>query len=128
MTRAERGEMRKQQCQKGQSEPKKVPVDEILINSNYVKEKMGITGFGDFKDYKLSRREQWKKDGKERYWKLHLAGKTDKAKSDLGRLAKIKAERQQAAAKRLAETEARNAEVEAKKKAQMKAQRSGKRS
>ncbi|KZP33307.1 hypothetical protein FIBSPDRAFT_721324 [Athelia psychrophila] len=110
LTRAERHEMRTQQYQKGQSEPKKVSVDETLINSNYVKEKMGITGFGDFKDHKLSKREQCvhlldKKDAKERYWKLHLAGKTHQAKFDLGRLAKIKVERQQAAAKRLAETE-----------------------
>lgn len=51
------------------------------------------------------REEKEKADAKERYWKLHLAGKTDEAKSDLGRLAKIKAERAQAAAKRQAEAE-----------------------
>ena len=36
---------------------------------------------------------------------LHLEGKTDQAKSDLSRLAKIRAEREAAAAKRKAEAE-----------------------
>lgn len=36
---------------------------------------------------------------------LHVQGKTDQAKSDLGRLAKIRAEREAAAAKRQAEAE-----------------------
>jgi hypothetical protein len=46
-----------------------------------------------------------KKEAQERYWKLHEAGKTDQAKTDMARLAKIRAEREAAAAKRKAETE-----------------------
>lgn len=62
-----------------------------------------------------------KADAKERYWKvsssfcypscysieiqLHVAGKTDEAKADLGRLAKIRAEREAAQAKRKAEAD-----------------------
>ena len=75
----------------------------------------------------LSRREREekeKKEAKERYWKvelclllvcpesdlsrhsqLHAQGKTDQAKSDLARLAKIRAEREAAQAKRKAEAE-----------------------
>ncbi|KAI0742785.1 casein kinase substrate phosphoprotein PP28-domain-containing protein [Daedaleopsis nitida] len=58
----------------------------------------------------LSRREREekeKKEAKERYWKLHAQGKTDEAKSDLARLAKIRAEREAAQAKRKAEAESR---------------------
>jgi hypothetical protein len=83
-----------------------------------------------------------KKEAQERYWKLHEQGKTDQAKTDLARLAKIRAEREAAAAKRKAETEGRQpvplicishsltfsiakaAEVEAKKQAQMSGRRS----
>lgn len=41
------------------------------------------------------------------YWplQLHLAGKTDQAKADLGRLAAIRAEREAAQARRKAEAE-----------------------
>jgi hypothetical protein len=46
-----------------------------------------------------------KKDAQERYWKLHEQGKTDQAKTDLARLAKIRAEREAASAQRKAETE-----------------------
>lgn len=75
--------------------------------------------------------------------KLHVAGKTDEAKSDLARLKKIKEEREAAQAKRKAEAEglyhrppipcpntngpllhiAKAAEVEAKKKAAMSGKR-----
>lgn len=70
------------------------------------------------------REQKEKKEAEERYWKvrcryrcahdhlwlmrflqLHLQGKTDKAKADLQRLAKIRAEREAAAAKRQAESE-----------------------
>lgn len=69
------------------------------------------------------RREQKEKqEAKEKYWKvtryvgsvfyqnltiiqLHMAGKTDQAKTDLARLAKIKADREAAQAKRTAEAE-----------------------
>lgn len=51
---------------------------------------------------------------KERYWKLHQQGKTDQAKADLERLAKIRAEREEKAKQRLAEAEERKKEAEAK--------------
>ena len=70
----------------------------------------------------MFREAKEKQDAKERHWKvsaharrldnashpivqLHLAGKTDEAKSDLARLQKIKAEREAALAKRMAEAE-----------------------
>jgi len=68
----------------------------------------------------LSRREREekeKKEAQERYWKLHAAGKTDQAKADLGRLAQIRKERNDAMLKRKAEQEAKTAELEAKKAA-----------
>jgi len=37
---------------------------------------------------------------KERYWKLHAAGKTDQAKADLARLAIIRKEREEKAKQR----------------------------
>ncbi|ORY84399.1 casein kinase substrate phospho protein PP28-domain-containing protein [Protomyces lactucae-debilis] len=40
------------------------------------------------------------KAAKERYWKLHQAGKTDQAKADLARLAEVKKRREEAARKR----------------------------
>jgi len=68
----------------------------------------------------LNRREREAKDKKEaqdRYWKLHAAGKTEQAKTDLARLAAIRKQREEAAAQRKAETEAKAAEIEAKKAA-----------
>lgn len=41
-----------------------------------------------------------KQQAKERYEKLHLAGKTDEARADLARLALIKKQREEAAKKR----------------------------
>ncbi|GBC04714.1 hypothetical protein RclHR1_05820006 [Rhizophagus clarus] len=43
----------------------------------------------------------------QRYWKLHQEGKTEQAKADLGRLAIIKKQREEAALKRKAEQEAK---------------------
>ncbi|CAI2169427.1 18745_t:CDS:2 [Funneliformis geosporum] len=48
-----------------------------------------------------------KEAARQRYWKLHLEGKTDQAKSDLARLAVIKKQREEAALQRKAEQEAR---------------------
>ena len=70
----------------------------------------------------LLREAKEKKEAQERYWKvcldgmpiyapthvssqLHAQGKTDQAKADLARLAKIRAEREAAQAKRKAEAE-----------------------
>jgi hypothetical protein len=110
----------------------------------------------------FNREQKEKADAKEKYWKasplsrkcdrsptsddrrqLHVQGKTLEAKSDLSRLAKIRAERDAAQAKRKAEAEgnvlcphsfrniwtvtplslAKTAEIEAKRKAQQNAKR-----
>ncbi|XP_074511496.1 pdgfa associated protein 1b isoform X2 [Sebastes fasciatus] len=60
----------------------------------------------------LSRREREeieKQKAKERYMKMHLAGKTDQAKADLARLAIIKKQREDAAKKKEAEKKAKDA-------------------
>ncbi|XP_068434328.1 pdgfa associated protein 1b isoform X2 [Clinocottus analis] len=60
----------------------------------------------------LSRREREdieKQKAKERYMKLHLAGKTDQAKADLARLAIIKKQREGAARKKEEEKKAKDA-------------------
>ncbi|XP_028311004.1 pdgfa associated protein 1b isoform X2 [Gouania willdenowi] len=60
----------------------------------------------------LSRREREeleKQKAKERYMKMHLAGKTDQAKSDLARLAIIKKQREEAARKKEEEKKAKEA-------------------
>ncbi|KAJ7456938.1 casein kinase substrate phosphoprotein PP28-domain-containing protein [Mycena latifolia] len=116
LSRAERKELKKKQAAaKAQVDPE----DEDLINPNHVEKKMNISDLGAPRELSRREREQKEKqDAKDRYWKLHLAGKTDQAKADLGRLAKIRAEREAAQAKRLAETEAKAAELAAKTAAQ----------
>ncbi|XP_078125171.1 pdgfa associated protein 1b [Sander vitreus] len=60
----------------------------------------------------LSRREREeieKQKAKERYMKMHLAGKTDQAKADLARLAIIKKQREDAARKKEEEKKAKDA-------------------
>uniref|UniRef100_UPI0037E82693 pdgfa associated protein 1b n=1 Tax=Semicossyphus pulcher TaxID=241346 RepID=UPI0037E82693 len=60
----------------------------------------------------LSRREREeieKQKAKERYMKMHLAGKTDQAKADLARLAIIKKQREDAAKKKEEEKKAKDA-------------------
>ncbi|AWP18601.1 putative 28 kDa heat- and acid-stable phosphoprotein [Scophthalmus maximus] len=60
----------------------------------------------------LSRREREeieKHKAKERYMKMHLAGKTDQAKADLARLAIIKKQREEAARKKDEEKKAKEA-------------------
>jgi len=48
----------------------------------------------------ICREELEKQQAKERYEKLHLAGKTDEARADLARLALIRKQREEAAKKR----------------------------
>lgn len=48
----------------------------------------------------LRREELEKQKAKERYMKMHLAGKTDQAKADLARLAIIRKQREEAARKK----------------------------
>jgi len=91
-----------------------------LINPNHVQEKMNISDLNTPRE--LTRREREKKekdDAKDKYWKLHLQGKTDEAKADLSRLVKIRAERDAAQAKRQVEAGIKAKEAEARKKAQL---------
>ncbi|XP_054615328.1 pdgfa associated protein 1b [Dunckerocampus dactyliophorus] len=60
----------------------------------------------------LSRREREeleKQKAKERYMKMHLAGKTDQAKADLARLAIVRKQREEAAKKKEEEKKAKEA-------------------
>lgn len=66
----------------------------------------------------LSRREREeieKQKAKERYMKMHLAGKTDQAKADLARLAIIRKQREDAAKKKEEERKAKEAAAAAAK-------------
>ncbi|KAL1751983.1 casein kinase substrate phosphoprotein PP28-domain-containing protein [Schizophyllum commune] len=121
MTRAERRELKKKQAAEkakkagGEDEDD----DEDLINPNHVTKKMNISDLNAPRE--LTRREREakeKKEAQDRYWKLHVQGKTEQAKTDLARLAKIRAEREAAQEKRKAEQEAKNAEIEQKAAAQ----------
>jgi len=65
----------------------------------------------------MSRREREVIDAaaaKERYWKLHQEGKTDQAKSDLARLAIVRKQREDAAARRKVEDAEKKLESQAK--------------
>lgn len=48
----------------------------------------------------MTREEIEKQKAKERYMKMHLAGKTDQAKADLARLAIVRKQREEAARKK----------------------------
>ncbi|KAG8724629.1 hypothetical protein FRC09_016387 [Ceratobasidium sp. 395] len=93
--------------------------DSDLVNPNHVAMKnLSISDISAPRE--LTRREREAKEAKEakeKYWKLHQAGKTDQAKSDLARLAAIRKQREAAAAQRKQEAEAKAAETEAKEKA-----------
>ncbi|KAG1733716.1 casein kinase substrate phosphoprotein PP28-domain-containing protein [Suillus lakei] len=118
LSRVERKALKKKQADQKQPVEGESDTDADLINPNHVEKKMNISDLGAPRE--LTRREREakeKQDAKDRYWKLHLAGKTDEAKSDLARLRKIKEEREAAQAKRKAEAEAKAAEIEAKRKA-----------
>ncbi|KAM0747509.1 hypothetical protein T439DRAFT_328746 [Meredithblackwellia eburnea MCA 4105] len=80
-------------------------------NANQKQNKnMKVSDLGAPREMSRREREQAeKKAAQERYQKLHAAGKTDEAKSDLSRLAEIRKQREQAAARRLAETDAKDA-------------------
>ncbi|KAF8990127.1 hypothetical protein BDZ89DRAFT_1173688 [Hymenopellis radicata] len=120
LTRTERKELKKKQAAEKQKAKAldEEEEDEDLINPNHVQKKLNISDLGAPRE--LSRREREakeKKEAQDRYWKMHVAGKTDQAKADLGRLAKIRAEREAAQAKRKAEAEAKAADLAAKQKA-----------
>ena len=58
-----------------------------------------------FLKIKFTSEQKEKQEAKDHYWKLHMQGKTEEAKNDLERLAKIRADREAAQAKRKAESE-----------------------
>jgi len=119
LSRVERKALKKQQAaEKQQQTGEEEAEDPDLINPNHVSQKLNISDIGAPRELTRREREQKEKqEAKDRYWKLHLQGKTDQAKADLSRLAKIRAEREAAQAKRKAEAEAKAAELEAKQKA-----------
>lgn len=59
----------------------------------------------------MHREEIEKQKAKERYMKMHLAGKTDQAKADLARLAIIRKQREEAAKKKDEEKKGKQLEV-----------------
>ncbi|EGG05422.1 uncharacterized protein MELLADRAFT_72165 [Melampsora larici-populina 98AG31] len=88
---------------------------EELANSNRTQKKVvKVTEIEKVASGPMNRKEREaaeKKAAQERYWKLHQAGKTDEAKVDLARLAKIREQREHAAAVRKAEAEAKDKEA-----------------
>jgi len=93
----------------------------LMANPNHITKKLNISDLSAPRELTRREREQKeKKEAKERYWKLHAQGKTDEAKADLSRLAKIRAEREAAAARRKAEAEEKAKVLEAAKVAQSK--------
>lgn len=122
LSRAERKELKKKQAAEKlkKKQEDNEDEDEDLINPNHVQKKLNIADLGAPRELSRREREQKEKqEAKDKYWKLHVQGKTDQAKTDLARLAKIRAEREAAQAKRKAEAEAKAAEIEAKKQEQM---------
>ncbi|KAH9818946.1 casein kinase substrate phosphoprotein PP28-domain-containing protein [Melampsora americana] len=88
---------------------------EELANSNRTQKKtVKVAEIDKVASGPMNRKEREaaeKKAAQERYWKLHQAGKTDEAKVDLARLAKIREQREHAAAVRKAEAEAKEKEA-----------------
>ncbi|KAF8797546.1 hypothetical protein BYT27DRAFT_7228913 [Phlegmacium glaucopus] len=118
LTRIEKRDLKKKEAAEKQKKAEEEDPD--LINPNHVQQKMNISDLNTPRELSRREREQKEKqEAKDRYWKLHVQGKTDEAKADLSRLAKIRAEREAAQAKRKAEAEAKAEEAEARKKAQL---------
>lgn len=97
-----------------------------IENPNRVKQKMKKATDLDSKSDKpqLSRREREeleKQRAKAHYQKLHAAGKTEEARADLARLAIIRKQREEAAAKRAADQKAKEEAAKAKVDATAKA-------
>ncbi|KAI9429019.1 casein kinase substrate phosphoprotein PP28-domain-containing protein, partial [Lactarius indigo] len=88
--------------------------DELIANPNRLTKKLNISDLSAPRELTRREREQKEKqEAKDRYWKLHLEGKTDQAKADLSRLARIREEREAAAAKRKAEAEGQTSQSSA---------------
>ncbi|KAJ3535103.1 hypothetical protein NMY22_g6636 [Coprinellus aureogranulatus] len=125
LTRAERKALKKKQAEeklKKKQEEEGDDEDADLINPNHVTKQLKISDLGNRELSRREREEKEKKEAKERYWKLHTQGKTQEAKTDLARLAKIRAEREAPRPRgkqRLKSPPAKAAEIEAKKQQQM---------
>ncbi|KAI0298464.1 casein kinase substrate phosphoprotein PP28-domain-containing protein [Multifurca ochricompacta] len=92
-----------------------VDKDDLIANPNRITKKLNISDLSAPRELSRKEREQKEKqEAKDRYWKLHVQGKTDQAKADLSRLAKIRAEREAAASKRKAEAEEKQKALDAK--------------
>lgn len=84
--------------------------DEDMANANRKKTTGKLSDLAAPREMSRREREQAEKAAaRERYMKMHLAGKTDEAKADLNRLAQIRKQREAAAAARKAEAEAKEA-------------------
>ncbi|KAG8215171.1 hypothetical protein J3R82DRAFT_8682, partial [Butyriboletus roseoflavus] len=126
LTRVERRELKKKQTAEKQAQKQGIDEndeDADLINPNHVERKLNISDLGSSELTRKEREAKEKQEAKDRYWKLHVAGKTDEAKSDLARLKRIREEREAAQAKRKAEADAKTTEIEAKKQAAMSGKR-----
>ncbi|KAH8978520.1 casein kinase substrate phosphoprotein PP28-domain-containing protein [Lactarius akahatsu] len=122
LSRAERRELKKKQAEQAAAKiAEEEGEDDLTANPNRLTKKLNISDLSTPRELTRREREQKEKqEAKDRYWKLHLEGKTDQAKADLSRLARIREEREAAAAKRKAEAEERAKALEAAKAARAK--------
>ncbi|KAH9018568.1 casein kinase substrate phosphoprotein PP28-domain-containing protein [Lactarius pseudohatsudake] len=122
LSRAERKELKKKQTEQAAATiAEEDGEDDLTANPNRLTKKLNISDLSAPRELTRREREQKEKqEAKDRYWKLHVEGKTDQAKADLSRLARIRAEREAAAAKRKAEAEERAKALEAAKAARAK--------
>ncbi|CAG8455277.1 718_t:CDS:2, partial [Diversispora eburnea] len=77
-------------------------------NRNNKKDSLKVSDISSTRELSRREREALEKEAaRQRYWKLHLEGKTDQAKADLARLAVIRKQREEAASQRKADAEAK---------------------
>lgn len=118
LSRADRKALKKQGKKKevAEDEGEEEDEDPLLANPNRGIGRMKISDLSAPREMTRREREAKEKaEAKENYMKLHAQGKTEQAQKDLARLAKIRAEREAAQAKRKAEADAKAAEIETKK-------------
>lgn len=118
LSRADRKALKKQGKKKEvvEDEGEEEDEDPLLANPNRGIGRMKISDLSAPREMTRREREAKEKaEAKENYMKLHVQGKTEQAQKDLARLAKIRAEREAAQAKRKAEADAKAAEIETKK-------------
>ena len=102
--RKEAAKAKKQQQESSEEEEEEEIVNDSLAPGN-PNAAPGSSGAAPSSGGGMSRKEREAKDAaaaKERYQKLHAAGKTDEAKSDLARLAAIRKDREEKAKQRQA--------------------------